>query len=55
MRRTGEVDSERKSLEEKSFEVGGDIVRARRAELALRVLRRDDILEESVEWAILRV
>jgi hypothetical protein len=30
-------------------------VRVRKAELALRALRREDILEESVEWAILRV
>ena len=55
MRRMGEVESERKSLEEKSFEVAGETVRARNAELALRVLRREDIFEESVEGAILRM
>ena len=52
MRRIGEVESERKSLDEKSFEVAGETVRVRKAELALRVLRREDILDESVEGAI---
>ncbi len=54
MRRMGEVERERKSLDEKSFEVGGETVRVRRAELALRVLSEEDILDESVECAILR-
>lgn len=54
MRRMGEVERERKSLDEKSFEVGGETVRVRRAELALRVLSEEDILDESVEGAILR-
>ena len=49
----GEVESERKSLDEKSFEVGGEIVSLRRAELAFRLLRSEAILEESVEGAIL--
>ena len=48
----GDVESERKSLEEKSFEVGGEIVSLRRAELAFRLLRSEAILEESVEGAI---
>ncbi len=48
----GEVESERKSLDEKSFEVAGEIVRVRKAELALRVLRREDIFDESVEGCI---
>jgi len=52
VRRIGEVESERKSLDEKSFDVGGEIVSLRRAEFALRVLRSEAILEESVEGAI---
>ncbi len=48
MRRSGEVERERKSLDEKSFEVGGEVVRVRKAELALRLLRRNAILAESV-------
>lgn len=55
MRRRVEVESERKSLEEKSFEVGGETVRARRAECALRLLRRKDIFDESSEGVILTV
>ncbi len=51
----GEVESERKSLDEKSFEVGGEIVSLRRAELVFRLLRREAILEESIEEAILKV
>ena len=51
----GEVESERKSLDEKSFEVVGEIVRVRSAELALRLLRREDIFDESVEGVILRM
>ena len=47
----GELESERKSLDEKSFEVIGETVRVRRAELALRVLRSEAILEKSVEGA----
>ena len=54
MRRMGDVESERKSFDEKSFEAWGETVRVRRAELALRVLRREVILDESVEGAILR-
>lgn len=50
----GDVESERKSFDEKSLEVGGETVRVRRAELALRVVRREDNLDESVEGAILR-
>lgn len=53
MRRRGEVESERKSLEEKSLEVGGETVRVRRAEWALRLLRREVIFDESGEGAIL--
>lgn len=48
----GEVESERKSFDEKSFDVGGEIVSLRRAELAFRLLRSEAILEESVEGAI---
>jgi hypothetical protein len=35
------------------LEVGGEMVRLRRAELALRALRREAILYESVEGVIL--
>ncbi len=55
MRRSGEVDRERKSLEEKSFELGGEVVKVRSAEFALRLLRREDILYERVEGGIFRV
>lgn len=41
----GEVVSERKSLDEKSMEEGGAVVRARRAEWVLRLERRDAIVD----------
>lgn len=47
--RAGEDESDRKSLEEKSVEVGGERVRARREDLAARLerLRRMEVARAS--------